>query len=132
MGPVQWMASSLLSKIPNLQGKDMPDAKFVHQMVSLWPNLADEDKHFIFKRLNLFVIVAALGKPTAIAACNASTNAATDFNLLPCVVLTQPSQRQARGQRQPPLQQQQQQPQQAQYQVQQKQQPGRGRRGGRR
>lgn len=134
-GSVQRMASSLLSKLSSLQGRDNHDARFVLQMTSLWPDMDDEDKKFVFQRLNLYAIVATYGWPTAIDACTASSTTTSDCYLPPGVVPAQPNQRRNRNYRQQGLQQQQvqQQPQQQQQpraapqQQQQQQRPRRGR-----
>lgn len=52
-GAVQRMASSLLSKLSSLQGRDNHDARFVLQMTSLWPDMDEDDRRFVFQRLNL-------------------------------------------------------------------------------
>lgn len=54
---VQRMASTLLSKLSTLQGRDNHDAKFALQMTSMWPDLSDEDKKCVFQRLNIYSIV---------------------------------------------------------------------------
>lgn len=119
-GAVQRMASSLLSKLHTLQGRDNHDARFVLQMTSLWPDMDEEDRKFVFQRLNLYAIVASFGWPTAIEACNASSATAADCYLPPGVVPNLPNQRRNRNF---PRQQQQQQQQQPIQQQQQQQQP---------
>lgn len=132
-GAVQRMASGLLSKLGSLQGRDNHDARFVLQMTSLWPDLDEEDRKFVFQRLNLYSIVANVGWPTAIDACNASAAAPANFYLPPGVVVHQPAQRRNRNyprqqqQQQQFGQQQQQQQQQPQQRAQPVQRPRRGR-----
>lgn len=65
-------------------GQDQHEARFVLQVVSLWPDLSDEERHWTFQRLNVYCIVAALGWTAATAAC-ASSTATTDFVLPPDV-----------------------------------------------
>lgn len=97
-GMVQHMATSLFSKVPLLTGRDQHEARFVLQVVSLWPDLTPADHQWAFQRLNVYCIVAALGWPGATAAC-ASSTATTDFVLPPGVVLPQQPQRAPRMQR---------------------------------
>lgn len=85
-GQVQRMAASLLARLPTMAGRDQHEARFVLQVVSLWPDLQDEERFWVFQRLNVYCIVAALGWPQATAAC-ASTSASTDYILPPGVVL---------------------------------------------
>lgn len=85
-GQVQRMASSLMARVPTLAGRDQHEARFVLQVISLWPDLHEEERFWAFQRLNVYCIVAALGWPQATAAC-ASTSATTDFVLPPGVVL---------------------------------------------
>lgn len=99
-GQVQRMASSLFVRVPTLAGRDQHEARFVLQVISLWPNLQDEERVWAFQRLNVYCIVAALGWPAATAAC-ASTTATTDFVLPPGVVLPQPAPPQRSARRQP-------------------------------
>lgn len=108
---VQRMASSLFARVPTLAGRDHHEARFVLQVISLWPDLEDEERFWAFQRLNVYCIVAALGWPAAIAAC-ASTSSATDFVLPPGVVLppAAPSRRTCRDAPAQPQPQQQQQP----------------------
>lgn len=49
-------------------------------------DLSDDDKKWAFQRLNIYHIVAALGSPSAAAACTTSI-AATDFYLPPGTVI---------------------------------------------
>lgn len=42
-GQVQRMASSLLARVPTLAGRDQHEARFVLQVMSLWPDLDEED-----------------------------------------------------------------------------------------
>lgn len=107
------MASSLFARVETMAGRDQHETRFVLQVVSLWPDLSDEERHRTFQRLNVYCIVAALGWPAATAAC-ASTTATTDFVLPPGVVLPPPQgqnrrNRRDQGQQQPAPQQQQQQ-----------------------
>lgn len=110
-GQVQRMASSLFARVPTIAGRDQHEARFVLQVVSLWPDLLanDEERHWNFQRLNVYCIVAALGWAAATAAC-ASTTATTDFVLLPGVVLPPPQGQQRRNRRDQAQPQQQQQP----------------------
>lgn len=85
-GKVQRMASSLMARVPTLAGRDQHEARFVLQVISLWPDLHEEERFWAFQRLNVYCIVAALGWPQATAAC-ALTSATTDFVLPPGVVL---------------------------------------------
>lgn len=135
-GQVQRMASSLLARVPTLAGRDQHEARFVLQVVSLWPDLLEEERFWAFQRLNVYCIVAALGWPQALAAC-ASTSVSTDFVLPPGVVLppaTAPRRmrRDAPQQQhqQPAQQRQQQQPRQQQQARQQRNNNRRGRGGG--
>lgn len=77
-GQVQRMAASLLTRLPTMAGRDQHEARFVLQVVSLWPDLQDEERFWVFQRLYVYCIVAALGWPQATAAC-ASTSASTDY-----------------------------------------------------
>lgn len=121
-GQVQRMASSLIARVPTMAGRDQHEARFVLQVVSLWPDLHEEERFWAFQRLNVYCIVAALGWPQATAAC-ASTSAATDFVLPPGVILPPAAApRRTRRELQQPQQQQQQQPRQGQQQQQQRQQ----------
>lgn len=113
-GQVQRMASSLMARIPTMAGRDQHEARFVLQVISLWPDLHEEERFWAFQRLNVYCIVAALGWPQATAAC-ASTSAATDFVLPPGVVLP-PAAAPRRMRREAPQQQQQAQPRQGQQQ----------------
>lgn len=97
-GMVQHMTTSLFSKIPTLTGRDQHEARFVLQVVSLWPDHTPADRQWVFQRLNVYCIVAALGWPAATAAC-ASSTATTNFDLPPGVVLLQREQRVPRMQR---------------------------------
>lgn len=97
-GMVQHMATSLFSKIPTLTGCDQHEARFELQVVSLWPDLTPADRQWVFQRLNVYCIVAALGWPAATASC-ASSMATTDFVLPPGIVLPQREQRVPRMQR---------------------------------
>lgn len=87
-GMVQRMATSLLAKLPTLSGRDQHEARIILQVTSLWPDLSDDDRKWLFQRLNVYCIVAALGWPAATAAC-ASSMATTDFVLPPGLVLPQ-------------------------------------------
>lgn len=100
-GLVQRMATSLFARVPTLVGRDQHEARFVLQVISLWPDLQDEERMWAFQRLNVYCIVAALGWPEATAAC-ASTSATTDFVLPPGVVLPPPAQQQQRRARRDP------------------------------
>lgn len=94
-GLVQRMASSLFARVHTLAGRDQHEARFVLQVISLCPDLRDDERVWAFQRLNVYCIVAALGWPAATAAC-ASSTATTDFVLPPGVVLPQ---QQPQGQR---------------------------------
>lgn len=126
-GQVQRMATSLFARVPTLAGRDQHEARFVLQMMSLWPDLDEQERSMVFQRLNVYCIVAARGWPAATAAC-ASTAAADDFVLPPGVVLPPPA-APRRNRRdnyvvaQQPQQPQQQQPAPAPRQQQQQQQP---------
>lgn len=124
-GQVQRMAASLLARVPTLAGRDQHEARFVLKVVSFWPDLQDEERFWVFQRLNVYCIVAALGWPQATAAC-ASTSASTDFVLPPGVVLPPTAAPRRMRRDVPQQQQQQQQPQQrqAQQQPRQQRQPG--------
>lgn len=97
-GMVQHMATSLFAKVPTLTGLDQHEARFVLQVVSLWPDLTPDDRQWVFQSLNVYCIVAALGWPAATAACVSSTTT-TDFVLPPGVVLPQQERRNPRNQR---------------------------------
>lgn len=84
-GQVQRMASSLFARVPTLAGRDQHEARFVLQVISLWPDLHDEERAWAFQRLNVYCIVVWLSWPAATAAC-ATTSATTDFVLPPGVV----------------------------------------------
>lgn len=102
-GMVQRMATALFSKLPTLSGRDQHEARFILQVTSLWPDLSDEDRTWLFQRLNVYCIVAALGWPAATAAC-ASSTVTTDFVLPPGLVIPQqdPGRRNRRQERNPP------------------------------
>lgn len=91
-GMVQHMATSLFARVPTLTGRDQHKARFVLQVVSLWPDLTPADRQWVFQRLNVYSIVAALGWPAATAAC-ASSTATIDYVLPPGVILSQREQR---------------------------------------
>lgn len=120
-GQIQRMASQLFARVPTLAGRDQHEARFVLQVISLWPEMTDDERHWAFQRLNVYCIVAALGWPAATAAC-ASTSATNDVVLPPGVALP-PLQGLAHHNRRDQGQQQQQQQQPAQPQQQQQQQP---------
>lgn len=124
-GQAQRMASSLFARVTTLTGRDQYEARFVLQVMSLWPDLDEEEIKLTFQHLHVHCIVAALGWPATTAAC-ASASAATDFVLSPGVVLPPPATpRRNRRDNQPgpPQQpQQQQQPAQPQRQQQERQQ----------
>lgn len=85
-GTVQRMATSLYSREPTLTGRDQHEARFVLQVISMWPDLPDEDRQWAYQRLNVYCIVASLGWPAATAACAAST-VNTDYFLPPGTVI---------------------------------------------
>lgn len=127
-GQVQRMAASLLARVPTLAGRDQHEARLVLQVISLWPDLHEEERFWAFQRLNVYCIVAALGWPQATAAC-ALTSSSTDFVLPPGAVLP-PANPVRRTRREAPQQQQQQQQQpaaqrQGQQQQQQQRRPAR-------
>lgn len=43
-GLVQRMATSLFARVPTLAGRDQHEARFVLQVISLWPDLRDEER----------------------------------------------------------------------------------------
>lgn len=43
-GMIQHMATSLFARVPTLQGRDQHEARFVLQVVSLWPDLTAADR----------------------------------------------------------------------------------------
>lgn len=90
-GLVQRIASSLLVRVPTLAERDQHETRFVLQVISLWPDLREDER--AFQRLNVYCLVAALGWPAAMATCATST-ATTDFVLPPAVVLPQQQQQQ--------------------------------------
>lgn len=123
-GQIQRMASQLFARVPTMARRDQHGARFVLQVVSLWPDLSDEDRHWTFQRLNVYCIVAVLGWPAATAVC-ASTTVTTNFVLPPGVVLPPPqgqNRRNRMDQGQPQQQQHQQQQAAPQQQQQQRQQ----------
>lgn len=87
-GTVQRMATSLYTKVPTLTGRDQHEARFVLQVISMWPDLSDEDRRWAYQRLNVYCIVASLGWSAATAACSAST-VNTDYFLPPGTVIPQ-------------------------------------------
>lgn len=95
------MATFLIARVPILAGCDQHEARFVLQVISLWPDLQDEERVWAFQCRNVYCIVAALGWPAVTAAC-ASTSATTDFVLPPEVVLPPPVQQQQRRARRDP------------------------------
>lgn len=56
-GQIQRMASSLLARVPTLAGRDQLEARFALQVVSLWPDLHEEERFWAFQRLNVYCIV---------------------------------------------------------------------------
>lgn len=52
-GQIQRMASSLFARVPTLAGRDQHEARFVLQVLSLWPDLRDEERQWAFQRLNV-------------------------------------------------------------------------------
>lgn len=99
-GLVQRMASSLFARVPTLNGRDQHEARFVLQVISLCPDLRDDERDWAFQRLNVYCIVAALGWTAATVAC-ASSTATTEFVLPPSVVLQPQGQRRNRREQQP-------------------------------
>lgn len=97
-GQVQRMASSIFARVPTFAGRDQHVVRFVLQVISLWPELQDEERVWAFQRLNVYCIVAALVWSAGTAAC-ASTTATTDFVLPPGVVLPPPAAPQRRNRR---------------------------------
>lgn len=99
-GVVQRIAAGLFAKLQSgaITGRDQHEARFVLDILAVWPDLDDELRARVFKRLNLYAIVAAHGWPTAIAASAASTSNAACM-LPPGVVPVQ--QHQGRQQREP-------------------------------
>lgn len=81
-GMVQKMATSLFARVPLLSERDQHEARFVLQVTSLWPDLSADERHWVFQRLNVYCIVAALGWPAATAAC-ASSATTNEFVLPP-------------------------------------------------
>lgn len=47
-GQVQRMASSLFARVPTLAGRGQHEARFVLQVMSLWPDLDEEEKKWAF------------------------------------------------------------------------------------
>lgn len=74
-GVVQRVAAGLFAKFQAgaLTGRDQHEARFVLDVIADWEDLDQELRKRIFQRLNIYVIVAAHGWPTAIAASTAST-----------------------------------------------------------
>lgn len=72
------MASSLFARVPALAERDQHEMRFVLQVISLWPDLRDDERVCAFQRRNVYCIVAALGWPAATATC-ASSTATTDL-----------------------------------------------------
>lgn len=68
-GQVQRMTTSLFARVPTLAGRDQHEARFVLQMMLLWPDLDDQERSMVFQRLNVYCIVAARGWPAATADC---------------------------------------------------------------
>lgn len=100
-GKVQEIAAGLLARILFMQGRDLHDAKFVLRVVSMWPDLTDQDrKDILFQRLNVYAIVASVGWPTAIAACSANSRSSA-FYLPQGVQVVQQGNRQQQQQQQP-------------------------------
>lgn len=100
-GRIQRIAYFLFTKLPLLTGRDQHEARFILQVTSLWPDLADEDRAWVVQRVNVYCIVAALGWPAA----TASSTATIDFKLPPGLVLPQPEaprQRNRRNNREQP------------------------------
>lgn len=60
-GLVQRLATSVFARVPTLVGRDQHEARFVLQVISLWPDLQDEERMWAFQRLNVYCIVAAFG-----------------------------------------------------------------------
>lgn len=60
---VQRMVTSLFAKLPLLTGRDQHEARYVQQVTSMWPDLTEEDRVWVFQRLNVYCIVAALSWP---------------------------------------------------------------------
>lgn len=56
-GKIQRMATSLFAKIPTLTGRGQHEARFVLQVISMWPDLGEEDRRWAYQRLNLYYIV---------------------------------------------------------------------------
>lgn len=108
-GTIQRMSTSLFTKIPTLTGRDQHEAKFVLQVVSMWPDPSDDGRHWAYQRLNVYCIVASLGWPAATAACIASS-VNTDYFLPPGTVIPPAANYQRQQQRWNRRQQQQQQP----------------------
>lgn len=60
-GQVQRMASSLFARVPALAGRDQHEARIMLQVISLWPDLRDEERAWAFQRLNVYCIGLACG-----------------------------------------------------------------------
>lgn len=85
-GRIQRIASSLFAKLPLLTVRDQYETRFILQVTSLWPDLTNEDRAWVFQRLNVYCIVAALGW----LAATASSTTTTDFVLPPGLVIPHP------------------------------------------
>lgn len=52
-GQLQRMASSLFARVPTLAGRDQHEARLVVQVMSLWPDLDEQERMWVFQRLNV-------------------------------------------------------------------------------
>lgn len=81
-GVVQRIAAGLFAKVQSgvLTGRDQREARFVLDILADWPDMDNELRTRVFQRVNVYVIVATHGWPTAIVAT------ATSHNDLQCVL----------------------------------------------
>lgn len=84
-GIVQRIAADLLACLPSMAAIDQHDARFVLCMAADWLDLDDDTRNIVFKRLNIYTIVATYGWPTAIASSTAVQATPTNYLLPPGV-----------------------------------------------
>lgn len=84
-GVVQRVAAGLFAKFQAgaLTERDQHEARFVLDVIADWEDLDQELRKHIFQRLNIYVIVAAHGWPTAIAASTPNTICVLPPGVLP-------------------------------------------------
>lgn len=69
---VHQIASALLAKLPQLNGRDRNDVQFALSMVSDYHNLPEPVAYVLYQRLNILFLAVYKNWPTALAASRAT------------------------------------------------------------